>query len=242
MKLRLNKYLSMCGVSSRRGADELITKGVVSINGKNERSLGCTIDPENDVIRVRGKIIKPERNRYIILNKPKLFITALGEGQDEKKTIQELITDIPERVYPVGRLDYDVEGLLVLTNDGELANRILHPSFELKKLYSAVVKGNISQQKCLRMQKGVELEDGFARPDSIKLIKTDKTSSTVEISFHEGRNHLVKRFLAEFMHPVKQLRRISVGPLSIGNLERRQWRDLTTKELKNLKKALGLEN
>jgi len=232
----------MCGVSSRRGADELIADGVVSINGKNERNLGCTIDPENDVIRVRGKIIKPERNRYLILNKPKLYITALGEGQDEKKTIQELITDIPERVYPVGRLDYDVEGLLVLTNDGELANRILHPSFELRKVYSAVVKGNISRQKCLRMEKGVELEDGYAKPDSIKLLKTDKTSSTLEISFHEGRNHLVKRFFTEFMHPVRQLRRISVGPLSIGNLERRAWRDLTSKELKNLKKALGLEN
>ena len=242
MNIRLNKYLSMCGVSSRRGADELITKGVVSINGETERNLGCTIDPENDVVQVRGKIIDPERKRYVILNKPKLFITALGEGQDEKKTIQELISDIPERVYPVGRLDYDVEGLIVLTNDGELANRILHPSFELTKVYSAVVKGNISKEKSLRMEEGVELEDGFAKPDSLKILKTDKTSSTVEIAFHEGRNHLVKRFFAEFTHSVKQLRRISVGPLNLGNLDRGRWRDLTNKELKSLKKALGLEN
>lgn len=242
MKLRLNKYLSMCGVSSRRGADELINRGAISINGKYQSTLGCTIDPQIDVVRVRGKIIKPERNRYLILNKPKLYITALGEGQDEKKTIQELIGDIPERVYPVGRLDYDVEGLVVLTNDGELSNRILHPSFELKKVYSAVVKGNLTQQKRLRMEKGIELEDGYAKPDSIKLLKVDKNLSTVEISFHEGRNRLVKRFFAEFLHPVRQLRRISVGPLNIGNLERRHWRDLTTKELQNLKKALGLEN
>ena len=242
MKIRLNKYLSMCGVSSRRNADELIRKGSVSINGEIERSLGHTIDPENDEIRVRGKLISTERKRYILFNKPKLYITALGEGQDDKRTIQELITKIPERVYPVGRLDYDVEGLLVLTNDGELANRVLHPSFELTKVYSAVVKGNINKEKCLRMQKGVELEDGYAKPDSLKILKTDKTSSIVEISFHEGRNHLVKRFFAEFKHPVKQLRRISVGPLNIGNLNRGEWRDLTKRELKSLNKALGLEN
>lgn len=242
MKIRLNKYLSMCGVTSRRNADELIKNGAVSINGMIERNLGCTIDLENDVVQVRGIVIKPERNRYIILNKPKLYIAALGEGQDDKRTIQELITKIPERVYPVGRLDYDVEGLLVLTNDGELANRVLHPSFELTKVYSAVVKGNINKEKCLRMQKGVELEDGYAKPDFVKIRKTDKISSTVEVSFHEGRNHLVKRFFAEFKHPVKQLRRISVGPLNIGNINRGEWRDLTSRELKSLKKALRLEN
>lgn len=242
MKVRLNKYLSMCGVSSRRGADELIAKGDISINGKNEKSLGCTIDPDKDIIRVRGKQIKPEGNRYLILNKPKLFITALGEGQDDKKTIQELISDIPERVYPVGRLDYDVEGLIVLTNDGELANRILHPRYELKKTYFAIVKGSIPKPKALRMAQGVELEDGYAKPDSFKLIKSDKMTSNIEITFHEGRNHLVKRFFSEFAHPVKQLRRMSVGPLNLGNLQRGRWRELTNNELKNLKKAVGLKN
>jgi len=240
LKIRLNKYLSMCGVSSRRAADELIKKGAVSINGIVEFNLGRSIDSDNEVIQVRGIVIKPEKSRYVALNKPKLYITALGEGQDDKKTIQELISDIPERVYPVGRLDYDVEGLILLTNDGELANRVLHPSFELKKTYFAIVKGAISKAKSLRMAEGAELEDGYAKPDSIKIVKSDKTSTNVEISFHEGRNHLVKRFFAEFMHPVIQLRRISVGPLSLGNLQRGRWRDLTAKELNNLKKALGL--
>ena len=110
----------MCGVSSRRAADELIKKGAVSINGIVEFNLGCSIDSDNDVIQVRGIVIKPEKTRYIVLNKPKLYISALGEAQDDKKTIQELISDIPERVYPAGRLDYDVEGLILLTNDGEL--------------------------------------------------------------------------------------------------------------------------
>lgn len=242
MKIRLNKYLSMCGVSSRRGADELIKKGAVSINRAVENNLGCTIDPEIDVVQVRGVVVKPEQNRYIVLNKPKLYITALGEGQDDKRTIEELISEIPQRVYPVGRLDYDVEGLIVCTNDGELANRILHPSFELAKIYRAVVKGDISKAKCQRMAEGVELEDGYAKPDSIKLLRSDKTSSLVEVSFHEGRNHLVKRFFAEFMHPVKTLHRISVGPLNLGNLARGKWRDLTASELKRLRKSLQLEN
>ena len=242
MKIRINKYLSMCGVSSRRNADELIKRGAVSINGEIEKNLGCTISPENDVVQVRGVVIKPEQNRYIMLNKPKLYITALGEGQDDKKTIQELISEIPQRVYPVGRLDYDVDGLLVCTNDGELANRVLHPSFELRKTYRAVVKGDISRAKSLRMGDGAMLEDGYAKPDSIKVLKSDKTSSILEISFHEGRNHIVKRFFAEFMHPVKQLSRISVGPLKLGNLNRGEWRDLTNKELGSLKKALQLAN
>lgn len=230
----------MCGVSSRRGADELLKQGEVQINGRVEYNLGSTIDPESDVVKVHGKIIKPEQNRYLILNKPKLYITALGEGQDEKRTIQDLISDIDERVYPVGRLDYDVEGLILLTNDGELANRVLHPRFELKKTYFAIVKGNITNAKAQRMAEGIELEDGYAKPDSIKLHKADSSSSNVEVSFHEGRNHLVKRFFSEFMHPVKQLRRMSVGPLNIGNLQRGKWRDLTTKELTSLKRALNL--
>lgn len=243
MKLRINKYLSMCGVASRRGADELISRGFVTVNGKNQSNLlGSIIDPDNDIVRVRGKIIKPEGNRYLIFNKPKLYITALGEGQDDKKTIQELITGIPERVYPVGRLDYDVEGLILLTNDGELANRVLHPSFELTKTYFAIVKGNITSAKAERMAQGVNLEDGYAKPDSLKLIKSDKLTSNIEISFHEGRNHLVKRFFAEFAHPVRQLRRMSVGPLNLGNLQRSRWRDLTSSELNNLKKAVGLKN
>ncbi len=132
--------------------------------------------------------------------------------------------------------------MIVCTNDGELANRILHPSFELTKTYRAVVRGNISKEKCQRMAEGMELEDGYAKPDSIEISKSDKSSSTVIVSFHEGRNHLVKRFFAEFMHPVKALSRISVGPLNLGNLERGRWRDLTDKELISLKKALQVEN
>ena len=119
----------MCGVASRRKADEMIASGGVRINGVVEKELGRTIDPERDRVEVGGLTVTPETHRYLVLNKPRLFVTAIGEGQDDKKTIDELISDVPERVYPVGRLDYDVEGLIILTNDGELANKILHPRY-----------------------------------------------------------------------------------------------------------------
>ncbi len=240
MKVRLNRYLSQCGAASRRKADELIKSGQVSVNGETLDELGVSIDTEKDTVELQGRVVKPERKRYLILNKPKLYITAIGEGEDDKKTIQELISDIPERVYPVGRLDYDVEGLLILTNDGELANRIHHPRYELSKLYRASVKGKITTEKTLRMSEGAELEDGFVKPDSIKIIKSESELSVLEISFHEGRNHLVKRFFKEFGHVVQKLHRISVGPINLGGLQRGKWRELKAHEIERLNQALGL--
>jgi 23S rRNA pseudouridine2605 synthase len=228
----------MCGVASRRKADELIVSGGVKINGRVVTELGRTIDTASDSIEVLGNVLTPELKRYVMLYKPKLFITALGEGQDKKQTIEELIKGIPERVFPVGRLDYDAEGLIILTNDGELANRILHPRYELPKVYRARVKGVIGQEKFESMKDGTELEDGPAKPDWIKIVKNDRESTTVELSFHEGRNHLVKRFFAKFGNPVMQLTRMSVGPVKLGGLERGRWRDLTASELKMLNRAL----
>jgi 23S rRNA pseudouridine2605 synthase len=236
--VRLNKYISMCGVASRRKADELIESGVVRINGKVVKELGRSVDTETDRIEVMGNVLEPELKRYIMLYKPKLYITALGEGQDKKRTIEELIQGIPERVFPVGRLDYDAEGLIILTNDGELANKILHPSYELPKVYRARVRGVPGAETYTRMKAGTELDDGPAKPDWIKIIKNDGESTTVEISFHEGRNHLVKRFFAKFGHPVMQLTRMSVGPIRLGSLERGRWRDLSASELKMLGRAL----
>ncbi|MEW6145030.1 MAG: pseudouridine synthase [Thermodesulfobacteriota bacterium] len=238
MIVRLNKYLSMCGVASRRKADELIESGGVKVNGAVVKELGRTVDTDKDRVEVMGNVLEPELKRYVMLYKPKLFITALGEGQDKKQTIEELIKGIPERVFPVGRLDYDAEGLIILTNDGELANRILHPRYELPKVYRARVKGIVNSDAYTRMKAGTELEDGPAKPDWIKIVKHDRESTTVELSFHEGRNHLVKRFFAKFGHPVMQLTRMSVGPVKIGNLERGKWRDLTASELKMLNRAL----
>lgn len=240
MKVRLNRYLSQCGASSRRKADELIERGEVSVNGLVASGLGTVIDTDSDIVELSGRVIKPELKRYIILNKPRLYITALGEGEDDKRTIEELIVDIPERVYPVGRLDYDVEGLLLLTNDGELANRVHHPRYELSKIYRAELKGAVTKEMAESMKVGTQLEDGLAKPDMVKIISSSGQSSTVEIAFHEGRNHLVKRFFKEFGRPVKRLRRTSVGPINIGSLERGNWRDLSSKELSALKSSIGL--
>jgi len=228
----------MCGVASRRKADELIESGGVKVNGKVVKELGRSVDTETDRIEVMGNVLEPELKRYVMLYKPKLYITALGEGQDKKRTIEELIKGIPERVFPVGRLDYDAEGLIILTNDGELANKILHPRYELPKVYRARVRGVPGAETFAKMKTGTDLDDGPAKPDWIKIIKNDGESTTVEISFHEGRNHLVKRFFAKFGHPVMQLTRMSVGPIRLGSLERGRWRDLTPSELRMLGRAI----
>ncbi len=239
MKIRLNRYLSECGVASRRKADDLIKYGEIIVNGKYVAELGTTVDPERDTIELNGEIIKPEKKRYLILNKPKLYITAIGQGEDEKKTLDELIEDIPERVFPVGRLDYDVDGLIILTNDGELANKITHPRYELEKVYLATVRGSVSQAEISKMRRGVRLEDGQAKPDTVKVINRSDLETSIAVSFHEGRNRLVKRFFAEFDHPVTHLKRISVGPIRLGDLPRGKHRDLTAGELRNLIKATG---
>lgn len=229
----------MCGISSRRTADELISGGTVKVNGVVVNDLGYKIDTETDEVRVGRKTLQIEKKRYVLLNKPRFYLTALGRVQDDKKTIGELITDIPERVYPVGRLDYDTEGLLILTNDGELAHRILHPSYELRKVYHAAVRGKVNADRFGKMKRGAELEDGYVKPDRIKIVKYGDNETVIEIAFHEGRNRLVKRFLAHFGHPVLKLKRLSVGPIKLGNLPKGGWRNLTVNELLALKKAVG---
>lgn len=236
--MRLNRYLSMCGISSRRNADELIAGGKVRVNGVVVNELGYRIDTETDEVKVGTKTLGVEAKRYVLLNKPRFYLTALGRGEDDKKTIDELIIDITERVYPVGRLDYDTEGLLILTNDGELAHKILHPSYELIKVYHAIVRGKVNKETLRRMKTGAELKDGYAMPDNIKIAKYDLKETVIEIAFHEGRNRLVKRFLSEFGHPVLKLKRISVGPIKLGNLPCGKLRELTEDEILALENAL----
>lgn len=238
--VRLNKYLSMCGVASRRKADELILQGRVRVNGLVVKELGWRVDPQKDVVEVDGKEIKPSRYRYIILHKPCCYLTTLGDAKDGKKSIKELIKDIPEKVYPAGRLDYNAEGLLILTNDGELANRIMHPRHKLPKTYLVWISGKVSNESLQAMKKGARLEDGPAKPDSVRLIKHMEDMSVIEIVFHEGRKHIVKRFISSFGHKVLRLKRVAIGPIKLGKLKPGQWRDLTEEELKSLRKALGL--
>ncbi len=241
MKVRLNRFLSMCGIASRRKAEILIENSRISVNGIIIRDPAYKVDPDKDIVTLDGKVIKPERKRYIILNKPCCYLTALGKDKHGKKTIEELIKDIKERVYPVGRLDYNSEGLLLLTNDGELANRILHPRYKLPKVYMVEVKGLIGKKILKRIKEGTELEDGFAKPDKVDVIRFRKGNTILRIVFHEGRKHLVKRYLAKFGHPVIKLKRIAIGPIRLGSLKPGEYRDLTEKEISDLKKAVGLE-
>lgn len=238
--IRLNKYLSACGVASRRKADEIIEAGKVRVNGCTVNELGFSIDPEKDTVEVGARIIKPERKRYIALNKPRLYLTTLGDGEG-RRTIEDLIKDVPERVYPVGRLDYDAEGLLILTNDGEVANRILHPRYKLTKIYVVLVKGRVAEKTIGEMKKGALLEDGYVKPDYIKVARFESDGTFVQAAFHEGRKHIVKRFLTEFSHSVLRLKRIAVGPIKLGKLERGKWKDISAEELRALKNACGFE-
>ncbi|HIQ49087.1 MAG TPA: rRNA pseudouridine synthase [Aquifex aeolicus] len=241
MKVRINKFLSEAGIASRRKAERLILEGRVKVNGEVIKNLGTRVDPEVDIVEVDGRVIKPQRKRYIMLYKPCCYLTQLGTSRDGRKTIQELIKDIPERVFPVGRLDYNTEGLLILTNDGELANRILHPRYKLPKVYLALVGGKVSVNTLKRIKKGAELEDGFAKPDNVRIVRYEGDKTLIEITFHEGRKHLVKRYLAFFGHKVKRLKRIAIGPIKLGKLSPGKWRDLNQGELAQLFKAVGLK-
>ena len=241
MIVRLNRLFSMCGIASRRKADELVRGGRVSVNGKITNELGYMVNTDSDIVKIGDRILAVENKRYILLNKPELYITALGKGQGNKKTIEELISEIPERIFPVGRLDYDTEGLLILTNDGELANRVLHPSYELIKVYLVVVEGRVSVDTVLKMRLGIELRDGSARPDWVEILKYEDNQSNMKIAFHEGRKHIVKRFLSKFGHPVISLKRVSIGPIKLVNLQKGRWRDLTEKEIIALKGAVNLK-
>ena len=238
--MRLNRFLSECGVTSRRKADNLIKAGRITVNGEVIRTLGSVIDEATDAVALDGKSVSKERKRYVMLNKPPFYLTSLKSMEDGKKTITSFLGDIEQRVYPVGRLDYDSEGLLLLTNDGELANRIHHPSYNVVKTYLAEVSGEMPKNLEDVLRDGVDIEKRFAKPDSVNVLGVLGRQARVSISFHEGQKHLVKKYFEAFGLRVARLKRISCGNVRLGELNKGAWRDLSSAELRGLRRITGL--
>ncbi len=220
--VRLQKVLAAAGVGSRRHCEELIGAGRVEVDGQVVRRFGARVDPEHQVIRVDGKRIPSRQDVvYLAFNKPRGVLTAMSDDRG-RKTIVDFLGMRAERLFHVGRLDYDTEGLMLLTNDGELAHRLAHPSYEVAKTYWAEVPGPVPRDLGRRLQAGVELEDGVAVADKFRVLEQSGGRAMVEITLHEGRKHIVRRMLAEVGHPVSRLLRTTVGPIGLGGLRPRR--------------------
>ena len=238
--VRLQKVLAAAGVGSRRDCEEMIGAGRVQVDGHTVRRFGARVDPETQVIRVDGKRIPARQDMvYLAFNKPARVLTAMSDDRG-RATITDFLGDRAERLFHVGRLDYDTEGLMILTNDGELAHRLAHPSYEVAKTYLADVPGPVPKSLGQVLARGVELEDGVAVADKFRVIEQSGNRALVEITLHEGRKHIVRRMLAEVDHPVSRLVRTDVGPIRLGNLRPGATRDLTTREIGELYAAVGL--
>lgn len=233
---RLQKILAQAGIASRRKCEELILSGKVEVNGVPVTTLGAKADPQEDIITVDGKPIESEVKLYIMLNKPKGVITSASDPQG-RKIVSDFLTGIEQRVYPIGRLDYDTEGLLLLTNDGEFANLLTHPKHHVPKTYLATVNGVPHGDKLEQLRRGIELEDGMTSPAEVEYqdVQPDHKESTIRITIYEGRNRQVRRMFEAISHTVIRLKRVKFGELGLQNLKRGGWRPLTPKEIAELR-------
>ena len=232
--VRLQKVLARAGVASRRNAEILIEEGRVEVDGVVVTEFGVRVDPEVAVIRVDGERIPPvSANVYIVLNKPRGVVTTMSDPQG-RPSIADYVQDRPERLFHVGRLDTDTEGLLLLTNHGEFAHRLAHPSYEVSKTYVAEVDGNVKPATLRRLLDGIELDDGPAQADTVKVVSSIRGRTLIQISLHEGRNRIVRRMFDAIGHPVRRLTRTAIGPVRRGNLHTGELRDLDPKELGQL--------
>ena len=230
--VRLNKYLADCGVGSRRECDKLISDGVVVVNGKVAK-LGMEVS-EHDQISVNGKRIgDKQKNYYLMLHKPKGYVTTVKDDLG-RKTVMDLI-DIKARLYPVGRLDYDTEGLLILTNDGDLANRLTHPRNEVNKTYVCRISGILTDKERLQLERGVLIDGVKTAPARVRILKQDQHHTRCEVTIHEGRNRQVKKMFESVGKEVEFLKRVAVGELRLGGLKRGEYRFLNDYEVEYLK-------
>lgn len=235
MQERLQKIISAAGVTSRRAAEQLILDGRVRVNGKVVTELGSKADAEKDHIKVDGKLINPEQPKtYLLLNKPVGYVTTLSDPEG-RPIVQDLLKGVRVRVYPVGRLDYNTEGLLLLTNDGDFAHLITHPKHELPKTYLVKIKGVLSDEAVNKLETGIYLQDGRTAPARVKRLRKEEANSWVEITIHEGKKRQVRRMIDHTGNSVIRLKRVRVGNLPLGNVPQGAYRHLTGAEVKALK-------
>lgn len=232
--MRLNKYIADAGIASRRKADEMIAAGNVRVNGLVVREMGYQV-AEGAVVEVNGRIIEPEKNKvYILLNKPAGYITSASDDKG-RPVVTDLTSDIDARIFPVGRLDYNTTGLLIMTNDGDLAYRVTHPRHELTKTYRARVRGVLSKQKLAKLRKGVDIGGYVTRPAWVEVISQGERSAVVEITIHEGKNRQVRKMFSAVGNDVQELERIKIGKIMLGHTKPGHYRKLTKEEIEYLK-------
>ncbi len=241
MEERLQKILAAAGVASRREAEKIILAGRVKVNGKTVTELGSKFNADSCRITVDGKAIIAEKKVYYLFYKPRGVVTTMSDPQN-RRTVADFMKDLPERVFPVGRLDFNTEGLLLMTNDGELAQKLMHPSHEINKTYLVRVPGIVPQEKLDLLRMGVKLEDGMTAPAVVNLRAYDheRNSTQFDITIHEGRNRQVRRMCDFIGFPVRDLKRIKMGPLNLSGLSKGKYRQLSETELSALKKAAAL--
>jgi len=239
-EIRLQKVLAQAGIGSRRKCEELIAAGRVTVNGVRVQEQGMRIDPLTAVVHVNGqRVPTAPGNVVLLLNKPRGVVSTMSD-EHGRPCVGDLVADRPERLFHVGRLDAETEGLLLLTNDGELANRVVHPSHGVDKTYLATVEGQVSGQTLRQLKAGVQLDDGPMAVDTVRVVQQAKERTMLELVIHEGRNRIVRRLLDAVGHPVIELVRTRIGPLHLGNLKAGQVRELTGPDLRALYTAVGL--
>ena len=233
--MRLQKYMALCGVASRRNSEKLILNGYVTVNGITVTEMGYQVDEEKDRVAVHGEVITPEAEKHnLAYNKPIGEVTTAADPEG-RATVMDKFRDYPVRLFPVGRLDYDSEGLLLLTNDGDMMNSMLHPSREIEKEYLIKVSNQITDEEIIRLRRGVFIDGRMTSPARVRLIKRETFSSTLLVSIHEGRNRQVRKMVAEVGRQVISLKRVGFGPIKLGDLPTGQWRRLTEDEVKKIK-------
>ena len=234
MSMRLNKYIASAGLCSRRKADELIKNGNVKVNGAVVSEMGFTVS-EGDIVTVNGKRVEGDQPKvYVALNKPLGYITSMDDEKD-RATVADLVSDIPERLFPVGRLDYNTTGLLIMTNDGQLTYSLTHPKHEVGKTYVATVAGVLSDKRLSMLRRGVDIGGFVTSPAKVRIIKQNPRSTVVEIIIHEGKNRQVRKMFAAVGNKVQSLERVAIGDIRLGRLKEGHYRKLTREEIEYLK-------